>query len=127
MRSIVILWPQLTVHQATLGLSVAHTGIFSTVLSVSGIVPFLCGIVGDKIGNYKMILVVTTVLASVLAFLHTVVPSAMVSPNTNTNDITNITDELTTTTTTTTAAAPANATSSPKTTVYPEMLISGHT
>ncbi|MPC97557.1 hypothetical protein E2C01_092877 [Portunus trituberculatus] len=53
--AIVILWPQFTVHQAALGLSVAHTGIFSTVESAFNVfTPFLAGFVADKIGNYKV-------------------------------------------------------------------------
>ncbi|XP_045138797.1 uncharacterized protein LOC123520531 [Portunus trituberculatus] len=119
LAAIVILWPQFTVHQAALGLSVAHTGIFSTVESAFNVfTPFLAGFVADKIGNYKIILVLSSVLTSVLAFLHTLVPSAMVPFAANTTDITNITDALTTTAT----AAPANTTSSPALDVDPELL-----
>ncbi|KAK8405616.1 hypothetical protein O3P69_001854 [Scylla paramamosain] len=118
LAAIVILWPQFTVHQAALGLSIAHTGIFSTVESSFNIfTPFLGGFVADKIGNYKIILILSSVLTSVLAFLHTLVPSATVSLAANTTDIANITDPLSTTT-----AAPANATSSPKLEVDPELL-----
>lgn len=116
LAAIVILWPQFTVHQASLGLSITQTGIFSTVESAFNIfTPFLGGFVADKIGNYKMILVLSSVLTSVLAFLHTLVPSAMVPVDGNTTDITNITDALTT-------AIPDNTTSSPTLEVDPELV-----
>lgn len=53
--AIVILWPQFTVHQGALGLSIVHTSIFSTVESAFNVfTPFLGGFVADKIGNYKV-------------------------------------------------------------------------
>ncbi|XP_047499022.1 major facilitator superfamily domain-containing protein 9-like isoform X2 [Penaeus chinensis] len=74
---IVILWPQFTLHQEAIGLTKYQTGIVGSVLSaVTIVVPLLAGVAGDKLGNYKVILSISTVTAGVGAFLFTVVPRA---------------------------------------------------
>ncbi|XP_050738506.1 major facilitator superfamily domain-containing protein 6-like isoform X1 [Eriocheir sinensis] len=114
LAGVVILWPQFTVHQASLGLTVAHTGTFSAIVSgVSVVIPFLSGVLGDKMGNYKIMLIITTLLAALLALLFSIVPSAKI-PNLNNLNGTNYTTDITTTSTydTVTLPTPANSTSS---------------
>lgn len=79
---------------------------------------FYC--ISSNLCPLQMILVLSSVVTSVLAFLHTLVPSAMVPLAANTTSITNITDELNTTTI---AAVSDSATSSsPTLAVDPELL-----
>lgn len=50
-----ILWSQFTIHQEAIGLTKYQTGIVGSVMSaVTIVVSLLGGIVGDKLGNYKV-------------------------------------------------------------------------
>lgn len=52
---IVMLWPQFTIHQEAIGLTKYQTGIIGTVMSaVTIVVPLLAGVIGDKLGDYKV-------------------------------------------------------------------------
>ena len=54
-EGIVILWAQLSVHQRTLGLRDRDLSDFVSVSSVFAMgVPFLSGIIADKIGEFKV-------------------------------------------------------------------------
>ncbi|XP_042887952.1 uncharacterized protein LOC122263552 isoform X2 [Penaeus japonicus] len=77
LAGIVILWPQFTIHQEAIGLTKYQTGIIGSVMSgITIIIPLLGGIIGDKVGNYKVILSIATVLAGVSSLLFPAVPSA---------------------------------------------------
>lgn len=50
-----MLWPQFTIHQEVIGLTKYQTGIIGTVMSaVTIVVPLLAGVIGDKLGDYKV-------------------------------------------------------------------------
>ncbi|KAK4306124.1 hypothetical protein Pmani_022030 [Petrolisthes manimaculis] len=90
----VIVWPQLTVHQHHLGLTQYQTAVCSaSVSAVAVFIPFCSGFVGDKLGNYKKLLCIVTLLSGLTALLFTAVPSARINttsvatPLTNTNDV----------------------------------------
>ncbi|XP_069983191.1 major facilitator superfamily domain-containing protein 6-B isoform X2 [Penaeus vannamei] len=77
LAAIVILWSQFTIHQEAIGLTKYQTGIVGSVMSaVTIVVSLLGGIVGDKLGNYKVILSISTVMAGVSSLLFTFVPPA---------------------------------------------------
>ncbi|KAG7155775.1 putative MFS_1 like family-like protein 1 [Homarus americanus] len=55
LAGVVIIWPQLTIHQQALGLTTSQTGVFSMVISgITVIMPIFAGIIGDKLGSYKV-------------------------------------------------------------------------
>nr|XP_053655059.1 uncharacterized protein LOC128704073 isoform X1 [Cherax quadricarinatus] len=77
LAGVVMLWPQLTLHQQQLGLTTYQTGICSSAMSLlTMLVPILAGFTGDKLGNYKVLMSIATAGAGLGAFLFTVVPSA---------------------------------------------------
>ncbi|XP_069156153.1 major facilitator superfamily domain-containing protein 6 [Procambarus clarkii] len=89
LAGIVIVWPQLTLHQEELGLTTYHTGICSSVMSFLIIlVPLLAGLAGDKLGNYKLLMSTATMVTGIGALLFTFVPSARRSKVTGLNGTT---------------------------------------
>ncbi|XP_071536274.1 major facilitator superfamily domain-containing protein 6-A-like isoform X2 [Panulirus ornatus] len=84
LAGVVILWPQFTIHQQELGLTKRQTGICSSVISaVTILVPLVAGVVGDKLGNYKIVMSMSMVVAAITTFLFTVVPSAKTTDGTD--------------------------------------------
>ncbi|XP_066984651.1 major facilitator superfamily domain-containing protein 6-like [Macrobrachium rosenbergii] len=79
MAAIVILWPQFTIHQKTLGLTEYQTGITSLAVSVLSICyPFFSGIAGDKVGNFRILMAIISMATGVIALLFTWIPSSAV-------------------------------------------------
>ncbi|XP_068249756.1 major facilitator superfamily domain-containing protein 6-like [Palaemon carinicauda] len=75
LAAVVIIWPQFTIHQKALGLTEYQTGIISTVTSTVAIFyPICSGIIGDKVGNFRIPMVVVSMTTGVIAFLFTWVP-----------------------------------------------------
>ncbi|XP_071534172.1 uncharacterized protein [Panulirus ornatus] len=98
LAAMVLPWPHFTKHQEALGLTKYQTGIFSTVLSVISIfLPFLGGFFGDKIGNFKVPMSMTTALAGVVVMLFTAIPSAELLPTASTSHNLTINNSLLTT------------------------------
>ncbi|XP_068243266.1 major facilitator superfamily domain-containing protein 6-like [Palaemon carinicauda] len=87
LSAVVILWPQLTIHQKSLGLTEYQTGTIEAVVSASHIIfPILGGCVGDKVGNYKILMAFFSLISGVVAYSFTWIPSAVIEiPASNTN------------------------------------------
>ncbi|XP_064089330.1 major facilitator superfamily domain-containing protein 6-like [Macrobrachium nipponense] len=79
LAAVVILWPQFTIHQKALGLTEYQTGITTLVLSTLTICyPFLIGIAGDKVGNYRVPMAIISMATGVIALIFTWIPSQVV-------------------------------------------------
>ncbi|XP_068249760.1 major facilitator superfamily domain-containing protein 6-like isoform X2 [Palaemon carinicauda] len=87
LSAVVILWPQITIHQKSLGLTEYHTGTIASVISASNIIfPILGGCVGDKVGNYKILMAIFSLISGALAYSFTWIPSAVIEiPASNTS------------------------------------------
>ncbi|KAJ0182447.1 hypothetical protein K1T71_001816 [Dendrolimus kikuchii] len=70
-----VLYPYLTIHMRELGINVEETAIMSAVTPVVSIVmPPLAGMLADKIGNFRLLLALSSVLGGVSALLLLAVP-----------------------------------------------------
>ncbi|XP_047530500.1 uncharacterized protein LOC125066465 [Vanessa atalanta] len=70
-----VLYPYLTIHMRELGINVEETAIMSAVTPVISIVmPPLAGMVADKIGNFRLLLALSSGLGGVSALLLLAVP-----------------------------------------------------
>ncbi|XP_064089114.1 uncharacterized protein LOC135203286 [Macrobrachium nipponense] len=68
--------PQLIFHQKALGFNKNQTGTIASVISVSTIFfPFIGGFVGDKVGNYRILMATVSIITGGIALLF---PSAKV-------------------------------------------------
>ncbi|XP_064089192.1 major facilitator superfamily domain-containing protein 6-like [Macrobrachium nipponense] len=77
LSAIVLIYPQLTIHQKTLGLDEYQTGTIASVISVSTIFfPFIGGFVGDKVGNYRILMATVSIITGGIALFFPWVPSA---------------------------------------------------
>ncbi|XP_064089112.1 uncharacterized protein LOC135203283 isoform X3 [Macrobrachium nipponense] len=79
LAAFMILWPHFTIHQKALGLTEYQTGITMQVTSVLYICqPFFTGVAGDKIGNYRILMAIISMITGVIALLFPWIPSAVV-------------------------------------------------
>ncbi|CAH0727396.1 unnamed protein product, partial [Brenthis ino] len=70
-----VLYPYLTIHMRELGINVEETAIMSAVTPVISIVmPPLAGMLADKIGNFRLLLALSSVLGGLSALLLLTVP-----------------------------------------------------
>ncbi|XP_030027566.2 uncharacterized protein LOC115445436 [Manduca sexta] len=70
-----VLYPYLTIHMRELGINVEETAIMSAVTPVISIVmPPLAGMLADKIGNFRLLLALSSVLGGASALLLLAVP-----------------------------------------------------
>ncbi|XP_028178185.1 uncharacterized protein LOC114365743 [Ostrinia furnacalis] len=70
-----VLYPYLTIHMRELGINVEETAIMSAVTPVISIVmPPLAGMLADKIGNFRLLLALSSALGGVSALLLLAVP-----------------------------------------------------
>ncbi|XP_023934060.2 uncharacterized protein LOC112043036 [Bicyclus anynana] len=70
-----VLYPYLTIHMRELGINVEETAIMSAVTPVVSIVmPPLAGMLADKIGNFRLLLAVSSALGGASALLLLAVP-----------------------------------------------------
>lgn len=70
-----VLYPYLTIHMRELGINVEETAIMSAVTPVVSIVmPPLAGMLADKIGNFRLLLALSSALGGVSALLLLAVP-----------------------------------------------------
>ncbi|XP_068626476.1 uncharacterized protein [Battus philenor] len=70
-----VLYPYLTIHMRELGINVEETAIMSAVTPVISIVmPPLAGMLADKIGNFRLLLALSSGLGGVSALLLLAVP-----------------------------------------------------
>ncbi|KAL4712762.1 hypothetical protein ACJJTC_008059 [Scirpophaga incertulas] len=70
-----VLYPYLTIHMRELGINVEETAIMSAVTPVISIVmPPLAGMLADKIGNFRLLLAVSSALGGASALLLLAVP-----------------------------------------------------
>ncbi|CAH2102388.1 unnamed protein product [Euphydryas editha] len=70
-----VLYPYLTIHMRELGINVEETAIMSAVTPVVSIVmPPLAGMLADKIGNFRLLLAISSALGGVSALLLLTVP-----------------------------------------------------
>lgn len=70
-----VLYPYLTIHMRELGINVEETAIMSAVTPVVSIVmPPLAGMLADKIGNFRLLLALSSVLGGASALLLLAVP-----------------------------------------------------
>ncbi|KAI5635584.1 MFS_1 like family domain-containing protein [Phthorimaea operculella] len=70
-----VLYPYLTIHMRELGINVEETAIMSAVTPVVSIVmPPLAGMLADKIGNFRCLLALSSVLGGMSALLLLAVP-----------------------------------------------------
>ncbi|CAH0405302.1 unnamed protein product [Chilo suppressalis] len=70
-----VLYPYLTIHMRELGINVEETAIMSAVTPVVSIVmPPLAGMLADKIGNFRLLLALSSTLGGVSALLLLAVP-----------------------------------------------------
>ncbi|XP_066984656.1 uncharacterized protein [Macrobrachium rosenbergii] len=90
LSAVVILWPQFTIHQKAIGLSEYQTGTIASVTAVATIFfPFIGGFVGDKVGNYRILMATASIITGGIALFFTWVPSANVeTPISNFSDAT---------------------------------------
>ncbi|XP_045537535.1 uncharacterized protein LOC106717587 [Papilio machaon] len=70
-----VLYPYLTIHMRELGINVEETAIMSAVTPVISIImPPLAGMLADKIGNFRLLLALSSALGGVSALLLLAVP-----------------------------------------------------
>lgn len=70
-----VLYPYLTIHMRELGINVEETAIMSAVTPVISIVmPPLAGMLADKIGNFRLLLALSSALGGLSALLLLAVP-----------------------------------------------------
>lgn len=70
-----VLYPYLTIHMRELGINVEETAIMSAVTPVVSIImPPLAGMLADKIGNFRLLLALSSVLGGISALLLLAVP-----------------------------------------------------
>ncbi|XP_045495016.1 major facilitator superfamily domain-containing protein 6-A-like [Colias croceus] len=71
----VVLYPYLTIHMRELGISVEETAVMSSLTPLFLImIPPLAGLFADKIGNFRLLLALTSVLGGLSALLMLTVP-----------------------------------------------------
>src|SRR5882724_1680950 len=77
------LLPYMTIHMRQLGITVEETAFVYTVLPVSQVIgPPIAGFVADKMGNYKLVLIINLVLTILSSVGIMFVPSSG-DPNAN--------------------------------------------
>ncbi|XP_038207738.1 uncharacterized protein LOC119829341 [Zerene cesonia] len=71
----VVLYPYLTIHMRELGINVEETAVMSSLTPLFLImIPPLAGLFADKIGNFRLLLALTSVLGGLSALLMLTVP-----------------------------------------------------
>ncbi|CAL4095214.1 unnamed protein product, partial [Meganyctiphanes norvegica] len=84
LSGMVMIWPWFSLQQDALGISKRDTGIMGALQAVTFIiVPPIAGFVGDKLGNFKVLLFSMALLSALSISLFTVVPSAVDHKNTS--------------------------------------------
>ncbi|CAL4061791.1 unnamed protein product [Meganyctiphanes norvegica] len=90
----VVIYPFLSLHMTSLGLSERDVGIASSLSAVITIIsPFMFGFVADKIGNFKLLVSALSFVTGGVCMLFTLIPSTASStiiPNVNDNSTTNV-------------------------------------
>lgn len=78
--SVVVIWPFLSLHMTSIGLSERDVGIASSLSAALTIIcPFIFGFIADKIGNFKFLLSGLTFLCGIASLLFTVIPPSTTS------------------------------------------------
>ncbi|KAK4026589.1 hypothetical protein OUZ56_015594 [Daphnia magna] len=76
LSSIGVLLPYMTIHMKSLGISVEETALIYGIFPLFAILaPYTMGIIADKLGNFKVLLCVTMLMAMANALLFLVIPT----------------------------------------------------
>ncbi|XP_076049773.1 major facilitator superfamily domain-containing protein 6-like [Oratosquilla oratoria] len=82
MFGVVMIWPQLPLHQQSLNLTVEDVSFVSGgYFLITLMSPFFAGFVGDKIGNFKVFMSLITALAGAFTFLFLAIPAVVQVPS----------------------------------------------
>ncbi|CAL4059938.1 unnamed protein product [Meganyctiphanes norvegica] len=86
---VVMIWPFISLHMTSLGLSEGDVGIASALSAALTIMcPFMFGFIADKIGNFKLLVSGLTLVTGVVCLLFTVIPSTTSSTTGTSSNIT---------------------------------------
>ncbi|XP_077298637.1 uncharacterized protein LOC143919921 [Arctopsyche grandis] len=70
-----VFYPYLTIHMRSLGITLEETAIITSVIPLIAIfIPPVAGLIGDKIGNYRLVLVIVSILCGLSSLSLLMVP-----------------------------------------------------